>query len=256
MLSGVRGLVLRATDIGESDRLLTVYTEERGLITAMAKGARSLKSRLMAVSTLYCFAEFVLYEKGEHLWVREGTVIESFFDIRSSLAGLALAGYICEVMLAVTVEEPDRDLLRLALNSLYAIAGKKYPLPTVKAAFEVRISALLGFMPDILGCRACGERHGDFSFDITDGNLLCSACRAKLPDLPYEAPEERHAVALLSEGAKTAMNYLVYAPLERLFSFRIPKEDEDLLSVAAEMFLLNHIERSFRSLEFYKEVTR
>ena len=45
MHTEVKGLVLRTVDLKESDRLLTIFTEEQGIVTALAKGARSLKSR-------------------------------------------------------------------------------------------------------------------------------------------------------------------------------------------------------------------
>ena len=47
MQLGVRGLILRVVDIRESDRLLTVYTDKMGIITALARGSRNLKSRKM-----------------------------------------------------------------------------------------------------------------------------------------------------------------------------------------------------------------
>ena len=49
----VRGLIIRTVDIKETDRLVTIFTEERGSITAMARGARSLKSRKLAENMLY-----------------------------------------------------------------------------------------------------------------------------------------------------------------------------------------------------------
>ena len=88
----VKGLVIRTTDVRESDRLITIFTEEMGVISAMAKGARSLKSRQMSSTMQFCYASFVLYRKGENYWVKESELIESFFDIRRSIEGLALAG--------------------------------------------------------------------------------------------------------------------------------------------------------------------
>ena len=60
----VKGLVIRTTDVRESDRLITIFTEEMGVISAMAKGARSLKSRQMSSTMQFCYASFVLYRKG------------------------------------------------------------------------------------------------------------------------------------------------------------------------------------------------
>ena len=166
MLTEVKGLVIRTVDIKETDRLVTIFTEERGAVTALARGARSLKSRKMSSTMQFCYGKFVLYGQGDKFWIKEAELIESFFDIRNSIEGLALAAYIAEILSDVTVEEAERELLRLSLNSLYAIGSGKYSLSKVKAVFEIRAASILGFMPDVLACHECGKRDGDFFFDI------------------------------------------------------------------------------------------
>ena len=256
MLTKVQGLILRTVDFKEADRLATIFTKEMGVITAIAKGARSLRSRQMSSTMQFCYGSYVLYQKGEFYWIKEAELIESFFDLRADIERLALAQYLCEVLCYVTVEEEEESLLRLALNSLFAIASGKYDIALVKAAFEVRAASIIGFMPDVMGCRECEKKEGEFFLDIMDGSIICYECN-KTRAREVEALEntaERRIVALLSESARIAMMYCVHAPLERLFSFRIPDEDKSLLSRAAEEYLLNHIERSFKTLDFYKEV--
>ncbi len=259
MLTEVKGLVIKSCDIGEADRLITIYTYEMGNVTALVKGARSLKNRNMSSTLQFCYSSFVLFKKGDKYWVKESSLIESFFNLRRSIEGLSLAGYIVEVLSDVTTATAEVDLLRLALNSLYAIAEDKYPLPHIKAAFEIRAMAIIGYMPDVIGCRECGAREGSFFFDIMSGNIRCYACTEKesanARTEEYD-PAQSHIVRILSEGAKTAMCYCIYTPLERLFSFSTEDEDSKLFFDACEEYLVNQLERSFKSLEFYKEVTR
>lgn len=254
----IRGLVIRTTDIKESDRLITIYSEEKGLISALARGARSHKSRKMASTMQFCYSSFVLHKRGEYYQIKEAELIESFFGIRNTIEGLALATYIAEVLGDVATAEPERDLLRLALNSLYAISMGKYSLDKIKGAFEIRCASILGFMPDVLACSSCGERLGDFIFRIMQGSILCLACNERLAESHAEPedPHESQAVCILSEGAKIALGYCIYSPLEKLFSFNISDEDMELFSRAAEDYIVNMLERSFKSLEFYKEVKR
>ena len=257
MITEVKGLVIRTTDIRESDRLLTIFTEEIGVLSALAQGARSLKSRKMSSTMQFCYSRFFLYKKGEHYYVKEAELIESFFDLRNSIEGLALAAYIADVLSDVTVASEERELLRLSLNSLYAIANKKYSLEKIKAVFEIRTASILGFMPDVLSCSACGEKNGNFYFDIMGGSIKCYECneRESRSHQEPESPHESHIVRILSEGAKTALGYCIYAPVEKVFSFNISDEDMKLFTKAAEDYLLNQLERSFKTLEFYKEVT-
>ncbi len=258
MLSEVTGLVLKSVNIGEADRLLTIFTKESGTISAMVKGARSLKNRNMASSQQFCYSTFVLYKKGEKLWVRESNLIESFFGIRETIEGLSLAGYIVEVLSEVTTAEAESELLRLALNSLYAISSRKYSLDKIKAAFEIRATSIIGFMPEVLSCRECGESSGDFFFDIMGGSIVCYACKQKAERQRREIYDDgaRDVVSILSEGAKTALAYLIHSPIERIFAFNISDEDMEILSRATEKYITNQLERGFKSLEFYKEVKR
>ena len=254
----VKGLVIRTTDIREADRLITIFTEEMGIVTALARSARSLKSRKLSSTLQFCYSSFVLYKQGEYYQVKEASLIESFFGIRNTIDGLALASYIAEVIDDVAVSEPERDLLRLSLNSLYAISENKYPLDKIKAAFEIRVASIIGFMPDALSCKHCGEKLGDFFFEIMAGSLKCFACHEKMVSMRSEPenPHESQAVCILTEGAKFALGYCVYSPLEKIFSFKISDGDMALFCRAAEEYLINQLERSFKSLEFYNEVKR
>lgn len=254
----VRGLVIRTVDLKEADRLLTIFTEDLGIVSAVAQSARSHKSRKLAATMQFCYGEYVLYTRGEYYYVKEAELFESFYGLRDTIEGLALASYIAEVLNYVTVAEAERDLLRLSLNSLYSISEKKYPLVKIKAAFEIRCASIIGFMPDVLSCKRCGEKLGDFYFEIMSGSLCCYSCHqneAKQHAEP-ENPHESSTVCLISEGAKMALGYCIYSPLEKIFSFKISDEDMQIFSRASEEYLTNQLERSFNSLEFYKEVTR
>ena len=256
MLEKIKGLVIKSVDIRESDRLITIFSEEMGVVSALARGARSLKSRHMSSTMQFCYSTFVLYKRGEHYWIKESELIESFFDIRSSIQGLALATYVLEVLSDVATAQPEKDLMRLSLNTLFAIASGKYALDKVKAAFEIRCASIIGFMPDTLACRECGERGGSFYLDIMDGAITCYGCQQKAQSKynAIENPHESRIICILSEGAKIAIGYCIYCPLEKIFSFSLSDEDMRVFSTACEQYLVHQLERDFKSLTFYKEV--
>lgn len=252
----VKGLIIRTTDIRESDRIINIFTDELGLISALATGSRTLKSRKMSSTMQFCYSKFVVYKKGEYYRIKESELIESFYGIRDSIEALALAGYVCEVLSDVTVAEAERELLRLSLNTLFAISEKKHPLPKIKAAFEIRAAAILGFMPDVIACSSCGERGGSFYLDIMGGYITCYACNeknARAHALPVN-PHEARVVRILSESSKIALAYCIHCPLEKIFSFNIPDSDMELFSAAAESYLVNQLERTYKTLEFYNDV--
>ena len=258
MIFSSKGLVIRVTDIKEHDRLLTIYTEQSGIVTALARGSRSLKSRKMASTVLFAYSDFVFHGEGDRVHVSEAELIEGFYGVRDSIDGLSLAMYICEVIEEVGTSVAERELLRLSLNSLYAISEGKHSTEKIKAAFEMRLSLILGLEPDLSACQRCGNGKGEFFFDVMAGALECGECH-KLSGLGGDRlalEHEASVICILSQSARTAMLYSLYAPLEKLFSFNLGEEDMRLFSRAAEEYILNHLERGFRTLDFYNEVKR
>lgn len=258
----VRGLVVRTVELSGNDKLLTILTAERGLLTAVSNGSKSLKSRYLAASQLFCYATFLLEARRDRLWVREVELIESFYDLRLDIVATALANYVCEVAGDVTVpEQPEPEILRLALNTLHAIASGKYPLPLVKAAFEFRAAAILGYLPSLSGCATCGAAEGDMMLDVMNGGLICSACHALMQaqlsrnDDDFFSRTSR-VLCIMTPAVRAALSYIISCPSDRLFSFRIGEDDMRHLAYATEEYLLNHLERSFRTLQFYKEVVK
>ena len=212
----------------------------------------------MSSTQQFCYSSFVLYEQGDKYWVKEASLIESFFGIRNSIEGLALASYIVEVLNDVGVEDKEVELLRLALNALYAISSEKYDLNKVKAVFEMRAMSILGFMPEVFECHTCARRDGNFYFDIMAGAIECFEChkRSEASHTTLSEEHETHLISILTEGAKTAMCYAIYSPLEKMLAFNISPEDMELFTKASERYIVNHLERSYKTLEFYNEVKR
>ena len=262
MLFEVKALVIRTVDLSESDRLITLFSDQYGLITAYANNSRSLRSKYMSSAQLFCYASFVLYKKGDRFWVREVELIENFFGLRASIEKTALASYFAEVLCDVITAEADPESLRLALNLLYAVEHDTAPLPRIKAAFEMRLASSIGFMPEIAACSECGEDTGELYLDILDGVCTCRECREYASSerfndgVLYTGEELRRAILILSPGVRAAMGYLMQAPLAKLLSFRIPEPDERSLELAAEQYLLAHLDRTFETLRFYKDVMK
>ena len=97
--------------------------------------------------------------------------------------------------------------------------------------------------------------------DVMNGGLLCSECHAALQKaLPHHEDDfkarTRALLCILTPSVRAALYYLISCPIERLLSFRLAEEEMRHLSHAAEEYLLNHLERGFRTLQFYKDVAK
>ena len=239
------GLVLRATKTGEADRVLSVLTPERGIISAMAKGALRLKSKLFSATGLFCYAEFTLFEGKTMYVVDDAQVKEVFWGIRESVEGMALAMYFAE--LASTLSPAGQEAagqLKLLLNSLYFLSENKRGPRFIKAVYELRSLTLAGFMPNLVACADCVKYDGgSFYFDASTGLLYCGACAAK-----------RDASCNLDASALAAMRHIVFSEDEKLFAFTLSEKSLEYLSALVGYYALVCVEKPLRSLEFLNTV--
>ncbi|MBR6727470.1 MAG: DNA repair protein RecO [Clostridia bacterium] len=255
------GLILRAVDRGDNDRLLTVLTAEQGKVYAILKGAHSMRRRQTAATEPYTWSNIEFYEKGGVKWIKSATANETFAKLRYDMDKLFLAAYFCDVAAELSGErEPAGDILPLTLNALHMISTTVGEDARIKAAFEMRAACIGGFTPDLSRCRTCRkEVTGDSFLDVMNGALVCASCHTRaegLSPLPVgDDLRERRVLCQLSPGSAAALSYVAAAPAKRVFAFRITDGRElDEFSRAAENYLLHHLERSFSSLENLKKL--
>ena len=263
MLITVKGLVIRETPVGDFDKMLTVLTAEHGKISVFAKGSKKLKSPAFVCSQMFCYAEFVLRKTTDVYYINDCSLVEGFFDIRNTLEGSALASYIADVARDISTEHTDETkLLRLTLNCLFAIAKGKKPLPIIKAVFELRAVCYAGFLPRLSGCDVCGcAPLPTYFFDIESGVYFCEECyhaRAKLFEEEAGKISEAesiyaaaHTIVQISPSVFAAVIYALSAPQEKIFSFTLADDAMHDFSALCEKYALCHLERDFKTLEFY-----
>ena len=142
---------------------------------------------------------------------------------------------------------PDPELLSLLHSSLHALDKLDRPPALIKAAFELRALCLAGYGPLLDGCAVCGrEPPEDPRFHLREGDLHCAACRGEVGEgisMPVD------------EGSLAAMRHIVYGDPKRLFSFQLGEGGLKQLSGLTEAYLLTQLERGFRTLDFYKQVS-
>lgn len=240
------GLVIREKPIGENDKLLAILTAENGLIRAFADGARRLKSKNAAATSLLSYCTFTLYKGKDTYKVVDAAVIDLFFELRYDLEGLALAQYFCEIALRQVPEGRHNDVfLRLLLNALFLLLHHKRPFELIKAVYELRFAAQAGYMPDLLGCSVCQKEQAQrFYFDFKEGCLFCSSCKRGGSGVG----------AVLNETVLCAMRHILYAPFQKIFSFTVPPADLKLLSACCEKYLSVQTEAHYKTLEFYRSI--
>jgi len=264
MQFATNGIITRVYDVGASDKMLNIITEDHGRIGVMVKGGRSPSSKLRAVSQLYTYGNFEINQKGNLFWLRSGSVGNAFYELSGDIEKMSLATYLCDLANELTDEAVEDDgILRLLLNSLHLLCKTKKDPEIIKAVFEMRAAAMSGYCPEIAYCAYCKEPFADYTYlDIMGGKLICTDCLSKRGDKKIEVSREfeympeASILRGLSPSALAAMRYIVSAPDSKVFSFELKeKSDVSDLSRVGETYLQNHLERGFETLNFYKSVS-
>ena len=241
--SVIRGIVLRSADTKESDKILTVLTEGQGLLSVVAKGAVSRRSKYAAACQNLAYSELVLSQSGQWHYLSEASTIELFPGLASDIEKLSLGAYFAEMAEAVCAAGEDtRQLLRLLLNGLYALSYLNKPVLLVKTAFTWRLMLLAGFAPLTDSCAVCGQPPQKPMLDVVQGVIHCAGCKTGGLSLPMTA------------AALRALDYILTCGDKKLYHFALEADDLRLLDHAAEAFVNAQLERSFRTLDYYKSV--
>ena len=241
-----RGIVLRETETKEADKILTLLTAERGKLSVIARGARRRNCKFAACAQSLAYAEWTLYQRGQWHYASEGSTIELFAGLRRDLEAMALGFYFAELTEAVTAEEaPAEEPLRHLLNGLYALSTLHRPPALVKAAFELKLLCLAGYEPLADRCAVCGRKNPEEPvLDAVQGVLRCRGCGSGGRAMP------------LCRDSLAALRRVVYGEPKRLYSFSLGEEPLRRLGAAAEGFVSAQLERTFRTLDFYKGLAR
>lgn len=181
------GLVLHRLNLGEADKILTLYTREHGKLSAVAKGARRAGSRLSGATELFTLSRFQLATGRSLDIVTQCEIQESFPALRTDLARLARATYFCELLDRLTAERDataSEELGDLTVSALYLLQrAETYPDGIVHA-YELQLMAALGYAPVLDRCVRCGSplERRTVGFSPSLGGTLCSADRYRVED--------------------------------------------------------------------------
>ncbi|MGB8930511.1 MAG: DNA repair protein RecO, partial [Anaeromyxobacteraceae bacterium] len=153
----VEGIVLRVVDYGESDRIVTLLTRERGKVGAFARGARASRRRFQGLLEPFTLLAVELTDRrGDLLGLESASALRAHGGIRGELARIAVAGYATELACELVRDaEPHAGLFDLLAAFLGALDAAT-PHPAALRAYELGALAEAGFMPRLDSCARCG----------------------------------------------------------------------------------------------------
>lgn len=240
-----RGIVIKRTNLGEADRILTILTEDRGKIRVVAKGVRRPQAKMGGFLETFRFNDYLLAE-GRNLDIVTGVnTIDNLSGISINLQGIALAYYIAEIADKLIEETQENsaafDLVYVALKE---IARGKLPINLIRSFFEINILALLGFKPELDHCIECRKQVIAGVFSANLGGVLDEAHKSNDP-LAVEVSQSE--LAMLRQMITGDLNVIAMNPEMLTMLSKINRISSGFLDYV--------VDRNLRSKEFLNEMS-
>ena len=174
-------VVLRSIRFGEADRVLHLYSADRGRIGAVAKGVRRVRSRLGGRLEPLARVRLVLHEgRGELCTVTAVDTVHAHPALRESRQPLERAAAACDAVLKLfDSAEPNRPAYNLLCNQLALLDSNAEAATRAQSlAFRMKLLLAAGFAPELASCASCGEADDLGGFSPAAGGVVCASCEA------------------------------------------------------------------------------
>src|ERR1700694_95554 len=257
-------VVLRKVDYGEADRILTIFTRERGKLPAIAKAVRRAKSRMSGQLDVFSHGHMLLAEGKRMDVITQFQRITRNGGLASDLPRAAAGAVVVEVADKVLEERhPQPELFEMIVDALELLSDPAISPRMELSDFLMRVLVELGYAPALGACARCrrplppaepaepppgsdGERTWTgLGFSPLAGGVICADCnRLEAPNTPI--------------SIRTVKVLRVCAACDRDLFFRLRLDDADLsaLEGALEAQLEHHLDRQLKSIDFARKVRR
>jgi DNA repair protein RecO (recombination protein O) len=185
-------VILRSIRFGEADRVLHLYTRERGRVGAVAKGVRRVRSRFGGRLEPLFRVNLVLHEgRGELCTVTAAETVHAHGALRDRRQSLERGTQACEAVLRLLDSgEPNQPAYNLLCRELALLDSDPGAATRAQAlAFRLKLLLAAGFVPELTTCAMCGDREHLAAFSAGAGGVVCAACEAGSFPLDPEAHE-------------------------------------------------------------------
>ena len=244
-------IILKRWNLGEADRVFTLYTADRGRVSALARGVRRPLSKIGGHLELFSISSLSLREGKTFDLITSAQLTEPHTELTANVERVHAAHFVAEAILRLTVEEVVIDRLFELLRATYRqLAGSTHSA-SVLAGFQLKLLTILGHQPVIDRCVHCQsafganqesriKNHGKkqaVGFDTIEGGFICQDC----------AREPHHPVVACNADGYDCVRSLLLEPLGESGSAHIGFREA---SRVVEQALLAQTERPLKSRAF------
>lgn len=176
MLDSVEGIIIREKTYSETSKIIDIITNKYGVISVMAKGAKTMKSKLRSTTTKLIYGKFnIVYKENKLSTLIEVDVINYYKNIKKDINKISYASYILELVEQVLKQNMNNMIYNNLVYSLEKIENNLNPL-VITNILELKCLDYLGVMPILDKCSICGNKN-IITISSDAGGYLCKDCR-------------------------------------------------------------------------------
>jgi len=246
----VEAIVLKRTDTGEADRLLTLYTPNHGKLRAIAKGARKTKSRKSGHVELFTHAALLIAQGKQLDIITQADTLDSFIALRDNLDRVSYAYYLAELVDQFTEEESENaELFDLLKHSLDWLGDAATDPGLLARFFEMQLLLHVGYRPELFACVQCGkplEPVANF-FSAEAGGVLDPNCVETQSEKIAGRARDAQSISL---NALKILRYLQTREWATVRVVRLNSDEHTEVETLMHRYIAHHLERNLKSVEF------
>ena len=243
---------LKSYNLSEADKIIVMYSREKGLIKGVAKGVKKPKSKLGARMDLLVANRLMLFEGKNLNTISQAEALNTFYNTRQNMDKIFYSMYVSEVISNLGVEDDPCssaifDLLYETLDTISKANDKIRILNTV-LKFQLKIMQLSGFTLELDKCLGCGEIIGDSNmyFSGNLGGVVCAKCN-----------ERYHLKDIMHYKLRDFLYILANTELDEISEYE-EKTTEKVCLVCFDLlknYINNHSAKSCKTAAILQEVS-
>lgn len=199
-LTKTKGVIIRATNLREADRILEIYSDELGKIRAVARGVRKIQSKLAGHLEPFTYVDLMLAKgRGDLPTITGAKAISHFSGLRKDVERMASASYLAELVSRLNPDEQTSKRFPALLRDSFEALDTGHRPAQVVAYYEWYAVTAAGWQPELDHCVNCYEKlyPQGLSFSLSAGGVLCKNC----------VQLDREAIAVSPEAIKLLRCY-------------------------------------------------
>lgn len=241
-----KGFVIKETVINDTDKIITMITEDVGKISVSVRGARKASSKCFYGTQVLTYGDFILF-KARNSYVLNGCdILTSFYSLANDLERFTYAAHLIEMASDMSSDHHTTSMiLNLLLHALNAL-NKGRNTSLVSAAFTMKLMQITGYPPHFTSCVNCGTKEMEvIYFSFHHCGFICENC----------ANSDRDALSI-EPGTAKALLHVMCSKNSGAFNFDLSSENLTAFSDIATRYLSDRLDKRYTRLDLLKGISR